>query len=149
MVLWQSKGMQNKGAMRFFLPLLLVMAFAGCERSTKDHGITDDVRAKNALKAAFVEARLAAYDHKDKLNSVSELIVLMEQQGHMSAMLTYGNSNVFLNPQISIWKAPTLSNQIEAAACAIVIRRSTNDYAYITFDGRFAHKSRRPVEWCE
>ncbi|MDI9381402.1 MAG: hypothetical protein QM845_11080 [Verrucomicrobiota bacterium] len=135
--------------MRFLLSLFLVLAIASCERPGKDHGITDDVRAKNALKAALVEARLVAYDNKDNMNSISDLLMLMEQQGHMSPLLTYGRSNIFLNPQTAIWRESSLSNRSEASEFAIVIRRNTNDYACVTFDARFVKENRRPAKWCE
>jgi hypothetical protein len=135
--------------MRFFLSLLLVLAFSGCERSSEDHGITDDVRAKNALKAALVEARLAAYDKGPELTSVSDLISALEQQGHMSALSEYGRTNIFFNPQVSIWKESSLGNRPEAAEHAIVIRRRPDDYVGVTFDGRFVKEQRCPAKWCE
>ena len=135
--------------MRFVLSLLVVLAVGGCERSGKDHGITDDVRIANALKAALVEGRIVAYDNKDKLNSISDLVMLMEQQGHMSPLLTYGRSKVFLNPQTAIWRGSSLNNRSEASEFSIVIRRKTNDYTCITFDYRFVKENRRPAKWCE
>lgn len=135
--------------MRLAFTLLIVVTLVGCERPGEDHGVTDDVRAKNTLKAALLELRLVAHDNKDRLNSISNLITLMEQRDHMSPLLTYGRSNIFLNPETSIWMGSSLSDRNEASECAIVIRRNTNDYVCVTFDGRVVKENRRPAQWCE
>lgn len=135
--------------MKLVLSLFLVLALGGCERPNQDHGITDDVRAKNLLKAVLLEGRLVAYDNAPKLASVSDLISILEQQGHMSAFSQYGRTNVFFNPQVSIWKESSLSNRTEAAQHAIVIRRMPGDYVGVTFDGRFMKEQRCPAKWCE
>lgn len=141
--------MQSEATMRFILSVFVALAVGGCEKPGEDHGITDDVRVANALKAALVEGRIVACDNKDALNSISDLVMLMEQQGHISPLLTYGRSNVFLNPQTAIWRKSSLSNRSEASEFAIVIRRNTNDYACVTFDYRFVKENRRPAKWCE
>jgi hypothetical protein len=134
--------------MRILFAIYFVLAITACERPGTDHGITDDVRAKNTLKSVLVEARLAAYDNMQRLTSTSELISILEQHGHMTSILAYGRSNVFFNPRVSTWKEPSLSIQTEAEH-AIVICRSARDYVGITFGGQIVRDSHCPVQWCK
>lgn len=147
MVLWQTKRVQGKGTMRLPLLFCLFFAIAGCERAGEGHGVTDDVRLKNVLKAALVEARLIAYDNTEKLSSVADLVSLMHDQGHMTSLLAYGRSNIFFNPQLALWGEPVMHDRKEGAEYAIVVRRNANDYACVTFDGRFFKVEHSPAKW--
>ncbi len=135
--------------MKLLLTLFLLVAVCGCERSSHNYGLNEDVLDRKMLLSALIEGRIAAVDNQQQLSTISDLLSIMEKQGHIAIFTKYGRTNVFLNPQISIWKNYSLSNRIEAAEYAIVIRRMPSDYVGVTFEARYLKQKQCPAKWCE
>lgn len=122
----------------------------GCENSVQNAAAVNDVRIKVALKTLLLETRLTAVENAAALSSVADLIAVINKRDSLSPFASYGLSNVFFNPDLSLWmmsEGPvykTNGNQH-----AIVIRRDGVDFVSMTFEGSFAKHNRCPVKWCE
>jgi len=133
-------------------PILLIalycsLAIAGCGRSSQG-ALHVDVKTGEALKNALADAQITTLDQRANLDSITNLVVLLEQAARLKQFKSYGASNLFFNPDVSVWKDVAISNHERPSAVAIVIRIRPQQYSAIYFDGRLAATDRPPAEWC-
>jgi hypothetical protein len=103
----------------------------------------------NALKVTFMDARLVVLGRKDNLTSVGEILSAMQEEHHLAFAEPFGLSNLFLNPDINIWKDVVLSNHQHASSLALVIRVEPKKYSAVFFDGRLDATLVPPADWCK
>lgn len=129
------------------LILFFVLVVTGCDLESRDTKRIEDVRLKNALKLLLVEARTEGVGDSADLNSVGAFVSALKSKNEFQLFSETDCSNVVFNPDLSLWKAVVWSNQMDASKIAIVVRRQVDDYAYITFDGRFEMTNQFREKW--
>lgn len=126
--------------------LLLGLTFlTSCQPSTTSLRVGG--RDGNALKVTLTEARLVVLDNTNEIASVNDVLMIMEDEGLLRHVEPFGLSNLFLNPDLSIWMGDIISNSPPADVPAAVIRVNSQ-YSAIFFDGRLSATPDPPAEWC-
>jgi hypothetical protein len=122
-------------------------AIAGCGRSSQVP-LHVDAKTGEALKTALADAQIITLEHRADLDSITNLVALLDQEARLKPFKSYGASNLFFNPNVSIWKDVAISNHEKPSTVAIVIHIHPQKYSAIYFDGRLAAMDRPPADWC-
>ena len=128
------------------------LIFSGCGNPSKNNEKTEEIRIKNGLKFTFVEGLVFAEENKNNVHSISNIIAYLEPymktNEYAQILLKYGRSNIFFNPNVSLWKNYSSLNEKEKSEYGIILKRGTNDYIGTTFDGLYKKEKQPPANWC-
>jgi hypothetical protein len=130
--------------MRIILALVIAFLLVACERPEQDHGITDEVRAKNALKELLLTAQIAVYDGSNTLSSVADLTNELKRQGHFIPLSSFGETNILFNKHWVAWKLSSQNAESNSALPAIAIKLVPRGFAVITFGYAFIKTNQLP-----
>jgi hypothetical protein len=123
-----------------------VFAMCGCG---KIPSMRLDARTGEALKFALIDASNVIIDHGTNIDSVSNLVLILNEQGKLKRIEPYGVSNCFFNPNMQTWRAVATGNPQRTSLPAVVIRNKARQYSAVYFDGSLESTNQPPAEWCK
>jgi len=92
--------------------------------------IRERIIAMNSLKALHLEALIELSDTPD-ISDIEQLRTSLRDKGKLKEIETkYGESNLFFNPSLSLWKSSTEENNITNY---LIILNLTNKY-YVVYN---------------
>lgn len=105
-----------------------LLLLSGCSRDGASSAAVADTQARVALKRVLIDARTAAFDEAENLRDVASLREKLQSEGRLTALDSYGRTNVFFNPNLKLW---TSSSESEDFA---ILVRQRDRYLGIRFD---------------
>ena len=121
--------------------IFCTLLLSGCSRDATPGAARADTQARINLKRVLIDARTAAIEHSNNLSDVASMRAKLQSQGRLRSLDSYGQTNVFFNPNLKSWISTSESEDF-----AILIRQSQH-YLGIHFNWGITTTQSCPVDW--